>query len=515
MAVLKSYTCSKCAGVLNFDSDQEFFECPFCGTAFDVLDFHGEEVMEQAKSLLKKESFDAAREKYKAVLKYEPKNFEAHLGVILCELNISSPNSLEIPDLLPEYDAVKVRKTILNAKKNSDKSEALYFNKMYELINIKAEAERLKTEEKELLSDKTGREVNKKLVSDYQRERTLNRIDFYPAIMCGLFCIGLFVAYAIYDKFLDVQDENSEMILILPFIVVILAFAVIKIIDLVKDKNYKPVDDIASSYKGRIRLVFNRYNEEYRRMRALYPAAERIKKIKEPESTPADKTPVSYEDIDPSEIVICSKCAAKLALNKDKRVYQCDHCGVAYGISLFFGLPMEKALNALNTGYYDDANQRFSNILMAHPSDFEALLGRVLCEGGWTRISDIDLTDDIDESSFKAAQRRLEEAKQHASVHNVPFFENVEKLISYCEEYRKAKAKISEIDSEVNAFDANTAVMHEAFHGKDFRLQREKERKDLVSKSYPFQVRNKKIEGEFRELRNSITAMRDDSVLCK
>ena len=333
--------------------------------------------------------------------------------------------------------------------------------------------------------------------------------------MCGLFCIGLFVAYAIYDKFLDAQDENSEMILILPFIVVILAFAVIKIIDLVKDNNYKPVDDIASSYKGRIRLVFNRYNEEYRRMRALYPAAERIKKIKEPESTPADKTPVSYEDIDPSEIVICSKCAAKLALNKDKRVYQCDHCGVAYGISLFFGLPMEKALNALNTGYYDDANQRFSNILMAHPSDFEALLGRVLCEGGWTRISDIDLTDDIDESSFKAAQRRLEEAKQHASVHNVPFFENVEKLISYCEEYRKAKAKISEIDSEVNAFDANTAVMHEAFHGKDFRLQREKERKDLVSKSYPFQVRNKKIEGEFRELRNSITAMRDDSVLCK
>ena len=176
------------------------------------LDFHGDEVMEQAKSLLKNKSFDAAREKYKAVLKYEPKNFEAHLGVILCELNISSPNSLEIPDLLPEYDAVKVRKTILNAKKNSDKSEALYFNKMYELINIKAEAERLKTEEKELLSDKTGREVNKKLVSDYQRERTLNRIDFYPAIMCGLFCIGLFVAYAIYDKFLDAQDENSEMI---------------------------------------------------------------------------------------------------------------------------------------------------------------------------------------------------------------------------------------------------------------------------------------------------------------
>ena len=76
MAMLKSYTCSKCAGVLNFDSDQEFFECPFCGTAFDVLDFHGDEVMEQARSLLKNESFDAAREKYKAILKYDPKTLK-------------------------------------------------------------------------------------------------------------------------------------------------------------------------------------------------------------------------------------------------------------------------------------------------------------------------------------------------------------------------------------------------------------------------------------------------------
>lgn len=53
------------------------------------------------------------------------------------------------------------------------------------------------------------------------------------------------------------------------------------------------------------------------------------------------------------------------------------------------------------------------------------------------------------------------------------------------------------------------------FHGKNFRLKREKERNELLSKAYPFRVSNKKIEIEFRELRSSITAMRDDSVLCK
>ena len=113
MARLKSYTCSKCAGVLVFDGDQEYFDCPFCGTRFDILDFHGDEVMDQAKSLLKNKSFDAAREKYQAVLNYDPKNFEAHLGVVLCELNITSASCMEDPDSLPEYDVVKVRKAIL------------------------------------------------------------------------------------------------------------------------------------------------------------------------------------------------------------------------------------------------------------------------------------------------------------------------------------------------------------------------------------------------------------------
>ena len=166
MAVLKSYTCSKCAGVLNFDSDQEFFECPFCETAFDVLDFHGDEVIEQARSLLKNESFDAAREKYKAILKYDPKNFEANLGVVLCDLKVTSEDSLEFPDLLPEYDVVNVRKSILKAKRNTGKNGSSYFGKMYELISVKEDVARLRKEESELSSEQIGRKVNDKLVED-------------------------------------------------------------------------------------------------------------------------------------------------------------------------------------------------------------------------------------------------------------------------------------------------------------------------------------------------------------
>lgn len=521
MAMLKSYICSKCAGVLNFDSDQEFFECPFCGTAFDVLDFHGDEVMEQARSLLKNESFDAAREKYKAILKYDPKNFEANLGVVLCDLKVTSEDRLELPDLLPEYDVVNVRKSILKAKRNTGKNGSSYFGKMYELISVKEDVARLRKEESELSSEQIGRKVNDKLVEDYKTKRTINRSSTVPVILAWVgIAVMLLVMLGMNWKF---DDEKS---LLVPFLVPLAVVAIIIIFmviaDKIHDRDFKPVDDITSSFTGRIKERIYKYDEVYRKMRTLYPTAEKKRKIQAQESAVSGKESASlkepqidYSNIDPSEIVICSKCAARLTLNKDKRVYQCDHCGVAYGISLFFGIPMEKALNSLNTGFYDDANQRFSSILMVHPSDFEALLGRVLCEGGWTKISDIDLTDDVDVSSYKAVRRRLGEAKQHASVHNVPFFENVEKMVGYCEEYRKNLQKINENELEVNAFDAGTAVMDVAFHGRDFSIKRDKERKKLLAEAYPYRVNNKKIEADFRQLRNLIVESRGDSVLAK
>ena len=521
MAMLKSYTCSKCAGVLNFDSDQEFFECPFCGTAFDVLDFHGDEVMEQAGSLLKNESFDAAREKYKAILKYDPKNFEANLGVVLCDLKVTSADRLEFPDLLPEYDVVNVRKSILKAKRNTEKNGSLYFGKMYELVSVKEDVARLRKEESELSSEQIGRKVNDKLVTDFKNERLLNRSNTVPVILTWVaIAVMLLVMLGMNGKF---DDEKSLLVpFLVPLAVVAVIIVCIVIVDKLHDRDFKPVDDITSSFTDRIKERIYKYDEVYRKMRTLYPATDRISKIRDQESAVSGKESASlkepqidYSNIDPSEIVICSKCAARLTLNKDKRVYQCDHCGVAYGISLFFGIPMEKALNSLNTGFYDDANQRFSSILMVHPSDFEALLGRILCEGGWTKISDIDLTDDVDVSSYKAVRRRLGEAKQHASVHNVPFFENVEKMVGYCEEYKRNMQKINENELEVKAFDAGTAVMDVAFHGKDFSIEREQKRTKLLSEAYPYRVSNKKIEDDFRQLRNLIVESRGDSVLAK
>lgn len=522
MAVLKSYTCSKCAGVLMFDPDQDFFDCPFCGTKFESLDFHAGEVLEQARSLHQKGSFDAAREKYKAYLESEPGNFESLLGSVLCDIRITSPEELEMPDMLPSFNPARVRRSILNAKENSDKNGALYFGKMLELINIREDAIKLRKERNELLSDETGRRYNNKMLQDYQTEREKSRGENLFSLYFVIYMVTMIVLFALYmlTGLSDIDTHNIWLIasFVVPVLIVGIIAFIRKRLDKKHDDNYNPAKDTADGFKGRIREKYYAYEVEYRKLRGLYPAAQ-VKNQKEKESAAADnasdRSSIEFDTIDPKEDVICSKCAAKLTLNKDKRVYQCDHCGVAYGISLFFGLPMEKALNSLNTGYYSDADQRFAGILMVHPSDFEALLGRILCGGGWTKISDIDLTDHVDASGIKEIKERIADAKAHSSEENRAYFGNIETLVGYFEEYSANKIKIDKITGDVQRVEAGNAVMSEAFSGRDFKKKSESDRNEVIRKAYPFQVKNKKIEGDFRVLRRSVIEMRDDSVLCK
>ena len=148
MAVLKSYTCSKCAGVLIFDSDQEFFDCPFCGNKFNVVDFHGDEILSQAKECLAKKSFDVASDKFNSMLENEPENFEALLGTILCELRIRSIKELSDRKVFEGRDLSKVKKLIINAKKQTPSGESKFFGKIMEIINLHEKLSKLDKEKK-------------------------------------------------------------------------------------------------------------------------------------------------------------------------------------------------------------------------------------------------------------------------------------------------------------------------------------------------------------------------------
>ena len=71
-------------------------------------------------------------------------------------------------------------------------------------------------------------------------------------------------------------------------------------------------------------------------------------------------------------------------------------------------MPLEKALNSINTGKYKDAGVRFSSVLMTKPSDFEALLVKILCAGKWTKLSAVRISDEIDYSELQSVRTLIE-----------------------------------------------------------------------------------------------------------
>lgn len=137
MAKLFSYTCAKCGGVLNSDSDQEILFCPFCGEQLDLVEYHRKDILSQAELCLKRMEYNSAYERYKELHNNNPKDFEALRGLILCAGKIPVKEDLVIPKKLirhnPERAATVLRQLA------EDCADYPYFQKLEEVIKLSIE----------------------------------------------------------------------------------------------------------------------------------------------------------------------------------------------------------------------------------------------------------------------------------------------------------------------------------------------------------------------------------------
>lgn len=495
MAKLKSYTCSKCAGILTFDSDQEFFDCPFCGNKFDIVDFHAGEVLDQAKALLSQKSFDAAKEKFELMLDNDPHNFDALLGSVLCVMKLSSAEDLEDRGNLGNCDLAQAKKALANARKNCVGDKADYFAKFTSAIENHEKLVKLEKEKQKLSSGYTRQELNDQMIANFQEFRTKEReaLPWGLIITCSVIIIAVFISLAVASG--DLVTVGFRIFFVLVAIIVLIVGVTGK--DEEFDANYNPVERYEATLNHKSEERLRNYKRALLKMKKLLasPATEEEEPQKASESAPA-----ADADVDASQNVACAKCGAGLILDKEKRVYQCDHCGVAYGVSLFFGLPMEKALNALNTGYFKDADQRFSNLLMVDSSDFEALLGRVLSAGRWTKVSGIKLSSDLEEKELEAVGSRLEEAGNNASEKDQPFFKKMEELVSFFKPYQENKDELDSLNAAVADMEIKADVYATAFAGANYGDEYKAKRQELVSKTYPMQVKQKKLAEDFERV---------------
>ena len=512
MAVLKSYTCSKCAGILIFDSDQEFFDCPFCGTRFSSVDFHGNELLSQVDACLERREFSAAKEKYKAILAEDARNFNALRGMLLCTIMVSSEKELSDISKLKRANLNRIRIELDTARDFSGKKNWEYFNV---ISNMTGHVEELKQMEK--IRDEMESETSKNLMDNASKalDSSSGKV-FSPYLIRVLVFLGILVA--LYIAFIILMHGDPQAILfsfgqLLIFVgpFVLLAVAVC----ISNAKSHKTLEKMVENTKVKKNKITSdiewhedAYMNLYKKLIAIEPESE--------EDTEPSETGTKVEDYGSHKLsektIQCAKCGAGLTLDMEKRVYECGSCGVAYGISLFFGLPHEKALNSMNMGFFAEADKRFSHILMAEPSDFESLLGRILCAGRWTRVSDISISGELTPTRIRHARNGLLKALSDSEEQDKEYFKCLQDYIDALGALAVNRHKQMVINKELDVVRTKIEVYSEFCNMEEAtRVERE----EILSRLQPFQNAAPGLQNAYDEARSKIISMARDSVLTK
>ena len=320
MSLLKSYTCSKCAGVLMFDSEQAFFDCPFCGTKFNAVDFHEDEIKIQAEESLKKEAFSSAKEKFNLILESEPSDFDALKGLLLCDIKAASLESLNTHDIFDTVDIVSLKKLITRSKKQASIKDSGFFTQLTVLIDLSDRLRMYQNSINSLYDEDTRAEINKSF-KDIETRKYVEKKS--PNMLGPAICLG-----GITLLTLGCLTGNFDFAFIL-FLLGIIAGVVIYAI--YKENNApspiyenNPIHDaweMKEYLESQYRHYEKVYGKEYKKLMELNIASN----ARKPDAAVSEETKVekSTADTDHAETVICSKCAGHLYLDKERRVYEC------------------------------------------------------------------------------------------------------------------------------------------------------------------------------------------------
>ena len=523
MAVLKSYTCSKCGGVLVFDDDHSYFDCPFCGTRFSSADFHEDELLSQAEECLKCKEFESARQKYRDILVNDPHNFYALRGLVLSAAGVSSIADLEDPANLENSDFTQVNNELTVALNHASSEDAAYFDKFLELIESAGELKRLNKEFKYITSP-----MYKKKGKESGALGELGCFIEFILVPGLILDIPVFIAFVV--------SGISPVIPLVIFFALLIALG-IEIArsnkqseDLQKRKDEKA--DAVRSRTGRIdqkkQETAEQYSALFTKLKEYEPKTDEVQTSKDSvgeeaaESQaqadtaggePATDNAAEEASVDEAKTIVCDKCGANLSLDKIKRVYACNSCGVAYGVSLFFAHPLEKALNAMNSGYYAEAEERFAHVLMVNPTDFEARLGRILSAGRWSKVSDIKVFRGVNYINVNRAKMQIKEAIRHTRLSDAKYMLKLQETMEVVGEIalnkkRQVTAENKLLACEVRV-DLNSGLTSDTDGTDEQGLKEAQNELDECRK------KALKLEKELVALKKELLEMRNDSVLTR
>lgn len=460
MALLKSYTCTKCGGVLNFDEDQEIFECPFCGQEFNYTDFHRDELLNQASKCLKEFRYDTAKEKYDTLLSNNPQDFEAMRGMVLAQGRISSLEELDSPENLRNCDFVSAIKATDDSGKGVGVSaENRYFERLAKLLRLGEEF----CEKTADALDKSEKAREKYRAAAEREKNSYNNLKLVGGILGFAFLAGLSFVFVIIREAIEnlitwlvpaTLFGYGLIAVIVLTVFIIYSYRVKHVLKVANPSEYLMEGHIIQDFLSEEAVEIKRhYAEELELLKKDDPAAKDYvpPKVKK-------KASVNDPFIDITKTVSCAKCGGQLHPDKDKGLFECKFCGVAYGMSLFFNNTLNKANEAINREDYIEADQRFSHMLMVNPKDFDALLGRIFCVGKWKTVYDIQLSETMLPAVCKNLKDRSAEGVEHAADEDRLFFLTMRDLAEVLETNARNEQTLKRCQNDLRAAAKKTEI---------------------------------------------------------
>ena len=136
MRELISYSCSTCGGALTVDRNHKVYDCPFCGNAYDYVQMHHDELINDVKINMSQMEFSAAKEKFFTILESRPQDFEALRGIVLCDGNLKSVESLRKLGSIKRGFWDKMQSSIKDVIKRAGEAEKPYFDKLSQMAAL-------------------------------------------------------------------------------------------------------------------------------------------------------------------------------------------------------------------------------------------------------------------------------------------------------------------------------------------------------------------------------------------
>ena len=440
MAYLKSYTCTECGAVLSVDKLQGQFACPFCGAEFNSADFHRDELIRQADECLSRGAYDAAKEKYDAVLANNGQDLDAIRGQILIAGKIHSINDLNKSENLLRADLEAVDSLVDKYKDVLSEEDAGYISKLAGLfkkaINIREHKEKI---EKTLAQERVIRkeQSRKAQAGDGCFSGCGTTLAFYAAGWLIVLLLGPFML----NNGIGGMVVGGLVLLVGTGIALILV-NVLKKPEETKEVHYAALPESSGMLKDQL----NKLEEEYDKDRSF------VMHYGKPVRTGAKLQSAKKETVAPAAdtegAITCAKCGAVLKLSADRELYECAYCGVSYGTVLFLGDLLKNAKKSIGHDGFDEADQILAHKLKLNPKDSEALLGRFLCAGKWKTLSDIKLSDRALYFHIARLTERLEKLEKSISVEDQPDWPELKKLADLLKEYSVVRKEADKMDDK-------------------------------------------------------------------